>query len=148
MASTEKKPDSSATPVSGKYVYGLGRRKRAIAQVRLYAEDKKLAGKVVVNGKPIEQYFTVATVAQIALAPLVALSLSENYYISAKVTGGGVVGQAGAVSLGIARALQISDEKVHTELKKQGFVTRDPREKERKKYNLHSARKAHQYTKR
>ena len=149
MAIPVKKSESTtpSTKIGGTYTYGLGRRKRAVAQVRLYS-DKKVAGSAEINGKQLKNFFPIANVADEALAPLKALNLLDAFFVTARVVGGGVTGQAGAISLGIARALQELDPKHRAELKKRGFLTRDPREKERKKYNLHSARKAHQYTKR
>ena len=143
---TLKKKEELPAP-QGQYLYGLGRRKRAVAQVRLYT-DKALLGRAVVNGKTIEEYFPVKELRDSALNPLSLVGLQDSYFVSVLVRGGGISGQAGAVSLGIARALEELDRKYHTELKTRGLLTRDPREKERKKYHLKRARKAPQYTKR
>lgn len=131
---------------SNKVVYwGTGRRKEAIARVRLVPGP----GEVVVNGKPGEIYFNrIANYIQSLKAPLETLGLEGEYNILVNAHGGGLTGQADAVKLGVARALcQLSPEN-RQPLKAEGYLTRDPRAKERKKYGLHKARKAPQYSKR
>lgn len=127
-----------------KYFYGLGRRKEATAQVRLYMTK----ADSVVNDKKFEAYFGNDVTIRSALAPLQLTGNIEKAHISVVVKGGGVTGQAEAISLGIARALVDYDEAYKTVLKKAGFLTRDPREKERKKPGLKRARKAPQFSKR
>ena len=131
---------------SNKVVYwGTGRRKQAIARVRLVPGN----GEVIVNGKPGETYFNrIANYLQSLKAPLETLGLEGEYNILVNAHGGGLTGQADAVKLGVARALcQLSPEN-RQPLKAEGYLTRDPRAKERKKYGLHKARKAPQYSKR
>jgi len=135
-----------ATDSSNKVVYwGTGRRKQAIARVRLVPGT----GEVIVNGKPGEIYFNrIANYLQGLKAPLETLGLEGDYNILVNAHGGGLTGQADAVKLGVARALcQLSPEN-RQPLKAEGYLTRDPRAKERKKYGLHKARKAPQYSKR
>jgi small subunit ribosomal protein S9 len=126
------------------YYAGTGRRKTAIAQVRLMPGT----GVMTVNGKPLEEYFPGAILKSRVLAPLTAVDAVARWDGVVKVVGGGVHGQAGAVSHGLARALVASDETLRQVLRKGGLLTRDPREKERKKPGLRRARKAKQYTKR
>lgn len=121
-----------------------GSRKRAVARVRLLPG----AGTITVNGKPFEAYFTTRPLQGIIRQPLVATSTDARFDVIAKVAGGGVSGQAGAVRHGIARALVQADETLRPPLRKGGFLTRDPREKERKKYGHKRARKGFQYSKR
>ena len=131
---------------SNKEVFlGTGRRKSSIARVRL-TEGK---GKITINGKDIEEYFGEETLKVIVRQPLTVTDTLSKYDVVAKVTGGGVAGQAGAVRHGIARALnEANREEYRATLKQNGFLTRDPREKERKKYGLKKARKAPQFSKR
>jgi small subunit ribosomal protein S9 len=129
----------------GAYYYGTGRRKTAVARVRLYPSGD---GLIVVNGRNADEYFPRETLMQAVRSPLRILELGNRFSISVKVVGGGVSGQAGAVRHGIARALVRADEEFRPVLRKNGFLTRDPRMKERKKYGLKRARKAPQYTKR
>lgn len=121
-----------------------GRRKESVARVRL----RPGSGKVVVNGRPIEQYFTIPTHAQGATEALRLSETAEVYDVDASIAGGGVSGQAGALRLGIARALVELDDELRPTLKKAGLLVRDAREKERRKYGLKKARKAPQYSKR
>jgi small subunit ribosomal protein S9 len=121
-----------------------GRRKRAVARVRL----RPGTGVVTVNGKPLDDYFPSRTHRQNAIEPLALLELSEAYDVDATIHGGGTTGQAGALRLGIARSLIALDEEHRAPLRTAGFVTRDPRKKESKKYGLKKARKAPQYSKR
>ncbi|MFP5325869.1 MAG: 30S ribosomal protein S9 [Acidimicrobiia bacterium] len=121
-----------------------GRRKEAVARVRL----RPGGGKVTVNGRPLEEYFPSATHRMIALEPLKVTEAEGNYDVEATIAGGGVSGQAGALRLGLARALAELDPEQRVPLKRAGFLTRDAREKEPKKYGLKKARKAPQYSKR
>ena len=123
---------------------GTGRRKTAVARVRLLPGD----GNIAINGKTFENYFPNRTLRLIVMQPLVLTELAGRFDVIARVHGGGVAGQAGAVRLGIARALVKSNPELRKQLRRAGFVTRDPRMKERKKYGLHKARKAPQYSKR
>jgi len=121
-----------------------GRRKEAVARVRL----RPGTGEVVINGRPIERYFTIASHRQSATEALRISQTADVYDVHATIAGGGVSGQAGALRLGIARALVSLDEELRPSLKKAGLLTRDSREKERRKYGLKKARKAPQYSKR
>ncbi|MFA7467220.1 MAG: 30S ribosomal protein S9 [Desulfotomaculaceae bacterium] len=124
--------------------YGTGRRKNAIAKVFLRPGE----GKFVVNQKNIDEYFGRKSLEIIARQPLEVTGTLSRFDVIAKVLGGGVSGQAGAVRMGIARALMESDPNLRAVLKKSGFLTRDPRMKERRKYGLKKARRAPQYSKR
>ena len=121
-----------------------GRRKEAVARVRL----RPGSGKLVVNGKEIEQYFRIATHRMAATESLRITQTADVYDVDATIQGGGISGQAGALGLGIARALVTLDPEARPVLKKSGLLTRDAREKERRKYGLKKARKAPQYSKR
>ena len=123
--------------------YGTGRRKTAIARVRLVPGD----GKVIINEKPALQYLGRRTLEMVVMNPFQVTEV-RRFDASVKVIGGGVSGQAGAVAHGVARALIENDPELRGVLKKAGLLTRDSREKERKKYGLKRARKAPQYTKR
>ena len=123
---------------------GTGRRKSSIARVRL-VEGK---GNITVNGKNIDEYFGEETLRVIVKQPLTVTNTLSKYDIIAKVQGGGFSGQAGAVRHGIARALNEANAEYRPVLKSNGFLTRDPRKKERKKYGLKKARKAPQFSKR
>jgi small subunit ribosomal protein S9 len=129
---------------SGKYYEGIGRRKASVARVRLFAGS----GGVTVNERPVNDYFGLPRLIDTALSPLKITQNESRFTVSVQVNGGGVVGQADAVSLGLARALLAADEGLKSALRKAGLLTRDPREKERKKPGLKKARKAKQYTKR
>ncbi len=122
----------------------VGRRKAAAARVRL----DKGEGKFIVNGRPLEQYFPHFEARAIILAPLKALAKEKDFDISVKIAGGGIMGQADAVRHGLARALVVWNEDWKKTLKSLGFLTRDPRGKERKKPGLKRARKAPQWSKR
>ena len=124
--------------------YGTGRRKKSIARVRLVNGN----GKITVNNKDIDEAFGVETLKVIIRQPLVATNSLDKFDVIAKVTGGGISGQAGAVRHGIARALLEANEEYRPTLKSAGFLTRDARMKERKKYGLKKARKAPQFSKR
>ena len=125
-----------------------GRRKQAIARVRLRSNAEAGEGVIVINRRPIEDYFPSATHRMIVTEPLRVTNLVEAYTVDATIDGGGVAGQAGALRLGIARALAEIDPEQRAPLKRAGFLTRDAREKESKKYGLKKARKAPQYSKR
>ena len=121
----------------------VGRRKKAIARVRLVAGD----GKVTINKRDIDQYFGLETLKMTVRQPLV-LTNTNGYDVVVNVNGGGFSGQAGAIRHGISRALLLADDSFRSPLKKAGFLTRDPRMKERKKYGLKAARRAPQFSKR
>ena len=128
-----------------KYFYGTGRRKSSVARVRVYENG---TGSVIVNGRDIDDYFGLETLKLVVRQPLVTTDLLGKVDVVVTVAGGGVSGQAGAIRHGISRALlQVSDEN-RPVLKKAGFLTRDPRMKERKKYGLKAARRAPQFSKR
>ena len=135
----------AAKKTSKAQIWGTGRRKKAIARVRLIPTGK---GEIVVNGLSIDEYFPLETMKIIIRQPLELVGATKKYDISVNVYGGGLSGQAGAIRHGIARALVLHEEKYKPELKKAGFLTRDPRMKERKKYGLKKARKAPQFSKR
>lgn len=124
--------------------YGTGRRKCSVAKVRVVTGQ----GNVLVNGKPVGDYFGRKVLEIVVRQPLVVTSNEDKYDILASVHGGGKSGQAGAVRHGIARALLKVDQELRLPLKKAGFLTRDPRMKERRKYGLKKARKAPQFSKR
>ena len=134
-----------ATYVSKRpYVYGTGRRKSSVARVRLVPGE----GKVTINGRDMEEYFGLKTLELIVRQPLALTETADKYDVIAKVAGGGVSGQAGAIRHGISRALCKADPELRGTLKKAGLLTRDPRMKERKKYGLKAARRAPQFSKR
>ena len=124
--------------------YGTGRRKSSVARVRLVP----CAGKVTINGRDMEEYFGLKTLELIVRQPLVLTEMVDKYDVMASVSGGGASGQAGAIRHGISRALLELDGELRPALKKAGFLTRDSREKERRKYGLKKARKASQFSKR
>ncbi len=126
------------------YFYGTGRRKSSVARVRLY----KGTGKITINERDIDDYFGLETLKLIVRQPLALTENADKFDVVCRVVGGGVTGQAGAIRHGIARALLLADEAYRPELKKAGFLTRDPRMKERKKYGLKGARRAPQFSKR
>ena len=127
-----------------KYYYGTGRRKNAIARVRVTEGN----GKITINKKDLDEYFGLETLKVIVKQPLTVTNTLAKYDVIAKVTGGGYTGQAGAIRHGIARALNEANSEFRPTLKSNGFLTRDPRMKERKKYGLKKARKAPQFSKR
>lgn len=129
---------------TGKYNYANGKRKTSIARVRLYKGD----GSIFVNQKAVNKYFTLKTHVEVIKSPLKATSLADKFTITAVVTGGGVASQADAVRHGIARALITIDETLRPTLKHLGFLTRDPRVKERKKFGFRGARRGRQFSKR
>jgi len=124
--------------------YGTGRRKTSVARVRLIPGE----GNIIINGYPLTEYFGLKTLQLLVKQPLTLTDTLGKYDVIAKVSGGGFSGQAGAVRHGIARALLKVDMDFRPVLKKAGLLTRDPREKERRKYGLKKARKAPQYSKR
>ena len=126
------------------YFYATGRRKNAVARVRLFPG----AGAIVINGQPYEKLIPQERLRKAITEPMMVTDSQERFSISVKVTGGGYVGQAGAIQHGIARALVVADGNLRPLLRSYGMLTRDPRVKERKKYGLVRARKAKQYTKR
>ena len=132
------------TTMQQQYYYATGRRKSAVAQVRLYMES----GAIVVNGKPIEEAFPWENWRREIMEPFRITHSGGQFRVVAKVKGGGVTGQAGALRHGISRALVEADPSLRAPLKRAGMLTRDPRIKERRKYGLKKARKAQQYTKR
>ena len=123
---------------------GTGRRKKAIARVRLIPGQ----GKFIVNKRDVEEYFPLGTLIQVAKQPLTLVDLEKKFDVYVNVVGGGFTGQAGAIRLGVARAIVNFDDNYKAEIKKAGFLTRDARVKERKKYGLKKARKAPQFSKR
>jgi small subunit ribosomal protein S9 len=124
--------------------YGTGRRKSSTARVFL----TKGNGQIMINDRPIDEFFGRETARMIVRQPLQKVEMTDNFDIKATVTGGGISGQAGAIRLGLTRALIEYDEELRKPLRKAGYVTRDAREVERKKVGLHKARKATQYSKR
>lgn len=126
------------------FYYGTGRRKSSVARVRVYPGT----GKITINERDIDDYFGLETLKVIVRQPLELTGTSEKLDVVCRVQGGGFTGQAGAIRHGIARALLVYDPNLRPELKKAGFLTRDPRMKERKKYGLKGARRAPQFSKR
>ena len=127
------------------YLYGTGRRKSSVARVHLFPNG---TGSITINGRDIEEYFGLETLKMVVRQPLVTTDTLGKVDIVATVKGGGVSGQAGALRHGVARALLLASEDYRPLLKKAGFLTRDPRMKERKKYGLKAARRAPQFSKR
>ncbi len=126
------------------YFYGTGRRKSSVARVRVYSGS----GKITINGRDIDDYFGLDTLKLIVRQPVTLTETADKFDIVVNVIGGGVSGQAGAIRHGLSRALLQYDENLRPQLKKAGFLTRDPRMKERKKYGLKAARRAPQFSKR
>ena len=126
------------------YFYGTGRRKKSVARVRLYPGT----GAITINGRDVDDYFGLETLKLIMNQPFEVTETMGKYDVVANVVGGGISGQAGAIRHGIARALLVADEANRGVLKAAGFLTRDPRMKERKKYGLKAARRAPQFSKR
>ena len=124
--------------------HAVGRRKKAIARVRLIPGE----GNIVINKRPIDEYFGLETLKTVVRQPLTLTDTLAKFDVIVNVTGGGYTGQAGAIRQGIARALVKADEELKDSIKKAGFLTRDPRMKERKKYGLKAARRAPQFSKR
>ena len=136
--------DVTKTKLPAPLCQATGRRKAAVARVRIRPGQ----GTIMVNKRPIEEYFTSATHRMVVTEPLRVTSLTEGYNVDATIDGGGVSGQAGAMRLGIARGIMELDPELRATLKRAGLLTRDAREKESKKYGLKKARKAPQYSKR
>ena len=130
--------------VNNPYIWGTGRRKTSTARVRIKAGT----GKFVVNGKEVDAFFVTEDTRRAAMEPLVATESRDTYDIWVNVKGGGVTGQAGATSLGIARALCTENENLEAVLREHGLLTRDSRQVERKKYGRHKARRSTQFSKR
>ena len=128
-----------------KYFYGTGRRKSSVARVRVYENG---TGSIIINGRDINDYFGLETLKLVVRQPLVTTELVDKVDVVVSVCGGGVSGQAGAIRHGIARALLTVNPEYRASLKAAGFLTRDPRLKERKKYGLKAARRAPQFSKR
>ncbi len=126
------------------YFYGTGRRKKSVARVRIYPGS----GSITINNRDIDEYFGLDTLKLIINQPFGVTGTEGKFDIVANVKGGGMSGQAGAIRHGVARALLTVDENYRSALKKAGFLTRDPRIKERKKYGLKAARRAPQFSKR
>jgi small subunit ribosomal protein S9 len=146
---TESSPEGGAPRAAGRTVItghanGLGRRKEAVARVRIVPGT----GQWKINGRTLDGYFPNKVHQQIVSEPFVTLGAEGKFDVVARIVGGGTTGQAGALRLGVARALILVDPESRPPLKKAGFLTRDPRVKERKKYGLKKARKAPQYSKR
>lgn len=125
--------------------WGTGRRKKAVARVRLVPNG---SGTITINKRTIDEYFGLDTLKMVVRQPLELTGTTAKYDVIVNVAGGGFTGQAGAIRHGIARALVVADENMKGELKKAGYLTRDPRMKERKKYGLKKARRAPQFSKR
>ena len=126
------------------YVWGTGRRKTSTARVRI----KSGSGKFVVNGKEVEQFFVTSETRRQAVHPMLVTETRNTYDVFVEVDGGGMTGQAGAVALGLARALRLENENFDKTLREHGLLTRDSREVERKKYGRHKARRSTQFSKR
>ncbi|MBR5252597.1 MAG: 30S ribosomal protein S9 [Clostridia bacterium] len=126
------------------YFYGTGRRKSSVARVRLYPGT----GKITINNRDVDDYFGLETLKLIINQPFGVTNTQGKFDIVANVNGGGISGQAGAIRHGVSRALLLADDTYRPLLKKAGFLTRDPRMKERKKYGLKAARRASQFSKR
>ncbi len=126
------------------FYYGTGRRKHSVARVRVYEGS----GKITINGRDIDDYFGLETLKLIVRQPFAVTNTGDRFDIVCTVKGGGVTGQAGAIRHGLSRALLQFDPELRPVLKKEGFLTRDPRMKERKKYGLKAARRAPQFSKR
>ena len=127
------------------YQYGTGRRKSSVARVRVYENG---TGSIIINGRDIEEYFGLETLKMVVRQPMVATETLGKFDVVCTVAGGGVTGQAGAIRHGLSRALLGVNPEFRATLKAAGFLTRDPRMKERKKYGLKAARRAPQFSKR
>ena len=127
------------------YAYGTGRRKSSTARVHLIPNG---SGSITINGRSLDEYFGLETLKLIVRQPLTATATTEKFDVEATVVGGGMTGQAGAIRHGISRALVVMNPEYRPALKAAGFMTRDPRMKERKKYGLKAARRAPQFSKR
>ena len=141
---SSKHPSAAEAKKPKNYIWGLGRRKTAVARVRLAPGE----GNILINGRPVEEYFTEDEDRKAVRAPLEATQAKARFDVWANVQGGGSTGQAGAVLLGIARALVGADSGLEPALRAGGYLTRDPRMVERKKYGQSGARKRYQFSKR
>ncbi len=146
-AKTKKTTTKKSSTKKQKYYEAVGRRKTSVSRVRVIPATKKNAG-ITVNGKNYTDYFKTEELSTVANAPLRKIKMLEQFYITVQTKGGGVRGQADATRHGIARALVKYDPELHNRFKKSGFLKRDPRKKERKKYGLKKARRAPQWRKR
>ena len=138
-------PPKAKEKKAEKYYQAVGRRKTSTCSIRLY---EKKGGEITINDKKLEEFFPVADLQKMIKAPLEELSMTDKFFVSARVTGGGVKSQAESVRHGISRALVLFDEKLRKQLKAAGYLTRDPRMRERKKPGLKRARRAPQWRKR
>jgi small subunit ribosomal protein S9 len=143
----EEKQAEKPEKKSERYFYAVGKRKTAIAQVRIYPESKELKG-ILVNKKEVEKYFPIVRLKETAVAPLLATANLEKFAVAVRISGGGISSQAEAMRLGIARALVKFDETLKKQLRTLGYMTRDARIVERKKPGLKKARRAPQWAKR
>ncbi len=144
----KKEKKSLAKSKKGKYLEAVGRRKSSVVRARLWLDEKKSSQSILVNDKPYKEYFKSLEFQKIVELPLLKLNLLKDVSITLKTKGGGIRGQAEASRLAIARVLVKKDESLKPLLKKQGFLTRDARVVERKKYGLRKARRAQQWRKR
>ena len=150
----EKEIEEPKTEISfpliekGKYIEGIGRRKRATARVRIWRNDSNKDFNIVINDRDYKDYFKTIEFQKIVEAPLKKIKAQKIYKVTVKVTGGGPRGQAEAIRLGLSRALVLLNSEWKSKFKKAGFLTRDPREVERKKYGKRKARKEEQWQKR
>jgi len=140
----EAEPVAPTAPAAQDVIWATGRRKESIARVRLVSGN----GEIQVNKKPLDEYFDRATLKLLILQPLKTTNLGNKFNVIATIKGGGMSGQAGALRHGISRALALTGEETRSLLRRKGFLTRDPRKKERKKYGQKGARKRFQWTKR
>ena len=147
---TEPKEETKKSEKTEKYFYAVGRRKTSVAKIKLFVAktSKETQNSIVVNGKKLEDYFPIERLHEVAKSPLETVGGAGKFTVEVKVSGGGVSAQADAVRLGISRALIIHDAELKKVLKSKGFLTRDPREVERKKPGLKKARKSPQWAKR
>lgn len=141
--STSERPKSTEIMATEQF-YGTGRRKSSVARVFL----RPGRGQILINQRPLDEFFGRETARMIVRQPLELTDMKDRFDIHCTVTGGGISGQAGAIRLGVTRALMDYDDSLRPDLRKAGFVTRDARKVERKKVGLHKARKATQYSKR
>jgi len=144
-APAKKAAKEAVKTKAAKYFEGVGRRKTAIARVRISLQKEKT---FLINGKPFDNYFPTKALQQIIFSPLSLADCSDKFQVSVKVRGGGVSSQAEAVRHGLSRALVLFDSEMRKKLKKAGFLKRDPRMRERKKFGLKRARRAPQWQKR
>ncbi|HLB50639.1 MAG TPA: 30S ribosomal protein S9 [Patescibacteria group bacterium] len=145
---TKKSPEASEAIFEGKYFFAVGRRKSAVAQVRLYPQDDAKKQRMIINQRSLEDYFPILVMQSLVLMPLRISGMEGKFSFSVLVKGGGFHGQADAVKLGIARALAVYDQALRPSLKSAGLLTRDARVVERKKPGLKKARRAPQWAKR